>query len=228
MKRTLRRIAWRNTCSRAGIVAAAMALVLGLAACYPGGPEDLGELGVVVTFKDPAGDFNNLMTYAMEDTVVELKRPDDDSSTPVDPQFNPTILEALRGQMESAGFRRIDNPDNGANKPDVWLSVGAVESEVWVYWYNWGYWGGYPGWGGYYPPYIGSASFQQGTVIWQMHDLRGVDNPSDPDAQPPLSWVGTLNGALSSKASTTHAEIRSGIKQAFVQSPYITAGGAGN
>ena len=103
-----------------------------------------------------------------------------------------------------------------------------VESEVWVYWYSWGYWGGYPGWGWYYPPYLGSASFQQGTVVWQLHDLRGDDDPSDPEARPPLNWVGALNGALSSSASTTHSEIRSGIKQAFAQSPYITASGAGN
>ena len=215
----------RRTGLTVGLV---LALVLGLAACYPGGPEDLGDIGVVVTVRNPAGDFSNLMTYAMEDTVVSLEDPDDDSSEPIDPQFNATILEALQEQMELAGFRRIDNPDAGANKPDVWLSVGAVESEVWVYWYNWGYWGGYPGWGWYYPPYVSATSYQQGTVIWQLHDLRTIEDPSDPEEIPLLNWVGTLNGALASNANTTHESIRSGIAQAFEQSPYISATGAGN
>ena len=108
----------------------------------------------------------------------------------------------------------------------LWLSVGAVESETWVYWYSWPYYGGYPGWGGYYPPYVSGASFQQGTVIWQLHDLRGIDNPQDPEAIPPLNWIGALNGAL--QKSTTEANVRNGIKQAFAQSPYIAAQPAGN
>ena len=210
---------------KAGIlVALVAALVLGLAACYPGGPESLDELGIVLTLKNPDGNFSNMMTYAMEDTVVELKRPDDESSEPIDTRFNAVILEELQGQMANAGFTRESDP--AANKPDMWLSVGAVESEVWLYYYSWGYYGGYPGWGWYYPPYVGTTTFQQGTVIWQLHDLRGID-PGDPDAEPPLNWVGSINGALSSTASTTESGISEGIQQAFTQSPYIAAQPAG-
>lgn len=215
MKKTPRRFDRRNP----GILAAmAVVLVLGLAACYPGGPENLGDLGVVVTFQNPDGNFANMMTYAMEDTVAELKIPDDDSSEPIDPTFNPWILDEIQKQMEGAGFTREMDPET--NKPDVWISVGAVESETWVYWYNWGYWG-YPGWGWYYPPYVGSASFQQGTLIWQMHDLRGVDDPTDPDAVVPLNWIAAVNGALEN--SPNESKIRSAIAQGFTQSPYISA-----
>jgi len=225
MKQTSRRITWRSDRRRAGILAAlAVVLVLGLAACYPGGPENLSDISVVVTFKNPHGDFNGLMTYAMEDTVVELKKPGDNSSEPIDTKFNPWILDELQVQMGNVGFRRIDNPDAGDNKPDVWLSVGAVENETWVYWYSWPYYG-YPGWGGYYPPYVSGASFQQGSVIWQLHDLRGIDDPTDPEAKPPLNWIGALNGAI--QKSTTEANIRNGIRQAFTQSPYIAAQSAG-
>jgi hypothetical protein len=158
MNQTSRRIDRR----KAGILAAlAAVLVLGLAACYPGGPENLGEIAVVVTLKDPKANFNGMMTYAMEDTVAELKKPGDSSSEPIETKFNPWILDELQVQMANAGFARIADPDNEANKPDVWLSVGAVESETWVYWYSWPYYGGYPGWGGYYPPYVSGASFQQ-------------------------------------------------------------------
>ena len=87
MKQTSRRIHWRNDWRKAGLLAGlALALVLGLAACYPGGPEDLGDIGVVVTIKDPQANFSGLMTYAMEDTVVALVDPDDDSSHTHRPQ----------------------------------------------------------------------------------------------------------------------------------------------
>jgi hypothetical protein len=212
----------RNYRRPSGILAGlALALILGLAACYPGGPENLGDIGVVVTFKNPQGNFSGLVTYAMEDTVVALLDPNDSSSQPIDPRFNPAILDEIQTQLANAGFTRIADPDPGANKPDVWISVGAVETETWVYWYSWGYWGGYPGWGGYYPPYVGTASFQQGTLIWQMHDLRDVEDPTDPGAEPLLNWIGALNGAIQN--TTTEATIRNGIKQAFSQSPYIAA-----
>jgi hypothetical protein len=220
MKQTRRRIDRRKAGMLVTLVAS---LVLGLAACYPGGPESLGELGIVLTLKNPEANFAGMMTYAMEDTVAELKKPGDDSSEPIDTRFNPVILDELQTQMANAGFSRVDET---VTRPDVWLSVGAVESEVWLYWYSWGYYGGYPGWGWYYPPYVGSTSFQQGTVIWQLHDLRGIDDPTDPDSKPPLNWIGSLNGALE-KASTTEAGIRDGIKQGFQQSPYIAAQPAG-
>ena len=211
---------------RAGVlVALTVALVLGLAACYPGGPDNLGDLDVIVTLKNPTGDFANMMTYAMEDTVVELKIPDDDSSEAIDWRFNAIILEEIQGQMAKAGFTREMDP--GTDKPDAWVSVGAVESEVWVYTYSWGYWGGYPGWGGYYPPYISATSFQQGTLVWQMHDLRDVEDPSAPGAEPALNWVGSINGALNKYTSSSGTELRAGIQQGFTQSPYIAAQSAG-
>ncbi len=220
MKQTTR---WPDRRKAGILVVLVAALVLGLAACYPGGPENLDELGVVLTLKNPQGDFAGLMTYAMEDTVVELKKPNDDSSLPLHTELNKVILEELQGQMANAGFTRELDP--ATTKPDVWLSVGAVESEVWLYYYSWPYYG-YPGWGWYYPPYVGATSFQQGTVIWQMHVTRDID-PSDPGAEPPLNWVGSINGALDSRASSTESSIRSGIRQAFAQSPYIAAQPAG-
>ncbi len=221
MKLAFRRLDRRRARVLAVLV---VAMVLGLAACYPGGPENLDELGIVLTLKNPEGDFTDMMTYAMEDTVVALIKDGDTSSVAIDPQFNPIILEELQTQMKNVGFSREMDP--ASNKPDVWLSVGAVESEVWLYWYTWGYYG-YPGWGWYYPPYVGTTSFQQGTIVWQMHDLRGIDDPTDPEAEPPLIWVGSINGALSNTASSTEADIRGGIRQGFVQSPYIAAQPAG-
>ena len=212
---------------RKALILAALtgALVLGLAACYPGGPENLGDIGVVVTLKNPTGNFQNMSTYAMSDEVVSLVDPNDPNQTPINPALNPTILEELNAQMVAAGFTLETDPDN--NKPDVWIRVGAVESKVWVYSYSYG-WPGYPGWGWYYPPYLGTSSFQQGTLIWDMHDLRDIEDPTDPDTTPVNNWVGALNGALQSSANSTEEGIRSGIRQAFAQSPYIVGTPAGN
>ena len=61
--------------------ALALAAALTLAACYPGGPEDLGDIGVALTQFDSNANFTGLRTYAMEDTVVALINPDDRSAT---------------------------------------------------------------------------------------------------------------------------------------------------
>lgn len=213
--------------ARIAAAATVVMMILGLVGCYPGGPESTGDLGVVVTLKDPETNFQGLATYGMEDVVHELQNPSDGSSTPIDPKYDAVILDALQSQMAAAGFTRIMEPDTGANKPDVWLSVGAVESEVWVYYYGWGGYPGY-GWGSYYPSYMGVASYQQGTVVWQMFDLRNVDDPTAPDATPPVAWLGIINGALSGSASATAASVTNGINQGFAQSPYIAASGSPN
>ncbi len=212
---------WKNRLwsRRLPLISLVLVLLFGLAACYPGGPENLDELGLVMTIKNPDISFAGLMTYAMEDTVVGLGDGD-----PIDIQFNPTILQALQDNMEARGFTREMDPET--NKPDVWLAVGTVEATVWFQWYSWGYWGGYypPGWGGgYYPPYTGVGSFQQGSVVWQMLDLRDVVLPITDETKPPALWLGGINGAIKSSDSANHAAITSGIEKAFAQSPYIIA-----
>jgi hypothetical protein len=219
MNKKPRSTGWR----RAGLLAALVAvLALGLAACYPGGPESLGELGVVVTLKNPDGNFDGMTTYAMEDTVSLLTAPGDSDPEPINPAYNATILASLQAEMVNAGFTRETDPES--NKPDVWLSVGAVETEVWYYYYGW--YGGYPGYGWYYPPYVQTGSFRKGTVVWNLHDLRGIEDPTDPEQVPPLNWVGAINGALEGATGTIEAGIQTGIKQAFTQSPYIVGNAA--
>ncbi len=200
-----------------GLVAILLAVLL--AACYPGGPEETSDLGAVVTARVPGADYTGLATFALEDTVIVLKL-DDSSAEPIDPSYNPVILAELRAQMVAAGFQDV-TPDTATVTPDVWLVVGAVQAEVWFYWYNWGYYGGWwgPGWG-YYPPSGGTGSFQNGTVLWQLLDLRDVD-PGAPDQEPAPIWMGGLNGVVSGSHGTNESGIRKGIDQAFYQSPYI-------
>ncbi|MDX2475328.1 MAG: DUF4136 domain-containing protein [Candidatus Krumholzibacteria bacterium] len=209
---------WR----RLVLIGLSAALALSLAACYPGGPEELDDIGLVVTFNSPDVNYAGLMTYSMEDTVAVLDV-DDSSAEPLDTQFNPTILQALQDKMAARGFTREMNPEN--NKPDVWLAVGAVKSTTWFSWTSWGYWGGYypPSYGGGYYPSGGVANFEQGSIVWQALDLRDIADPTDPATPPPVMWRAGINGALSSSNSATHGKITEGITQGFSQSPYMIA-----
>jgi len=194
-----------------------------VAGCYPDSPENAEDLNMVVTAKVPGTDYADLHTFAMEDTVIVLDT-GDGSGTPIDPSFNPVILQELRAAMVAAGF--TDVTDQAGVEPDVQLVCGAVESEVWYYYYYWDYYGGwwYPGWG-YYPPAVGVGSFDVGTLMWQLMDLRGV-TPGVPDQDVRAAWIAGINGVLQDADSHTEDAIRTGIRQAFTQSPYIRAAAA--
>jgi hypothetical protein len=212
--------------SAAPALLAAAAALLAFAGCYPDSPESVEDLDVVVSAKVPGADYVGLATFAMQDTVIVLDI-DDETAEPIDPGYNAVILDQLRASMVAAGFTDV-TADTATVTPDAWLVCGAVQSEVWYYYYYWGYWGDwwYPGWG-YYPPAVGVDSFTQGTVLWQLMDVRGVD-PADPDATVDPLWIAGLTGAARSTTGSNEQSIRDGIRQAFAQSPYIQAGSAGN
>jgi hypothetical protein len=196
----------------------ALATLLAVAACYPGGPENAADSGLTVTARVPGVDYADLQTFAMEDNVILLETGTDPE--PLPDLVEEAILEQLRASMVAAGFQDV-SPDTATVTPDVWVVVGANQTEVWFYTYGWGYYGGWWGPGyGYYPPYVGVDSFQAGSVVWGLMDLRGVD-PGAPDVELQSIWYAGLNGALSNSESNTVSRVRSGIQQAFTQSPYI-------
>ncbi len=201
-----------------------MGLVMGLAACYPSGPEDLGDIGLVLTWDNPQGDYTGLQTYAMPDTVLPLINPDDDSSTPLDRTFDALILETIAEEMATRGFTRELDPEN--NKPDVVVHVGASEKDAYLVFTYWGYpgYGGWPGYGWGYPT-TGYYKFQQGTILWNMTDYRQVDpdNPADDEEIVPVLWVAGINGALTGTGTNPEVDIPIGIRQGFAQSTYIQA-----
>jgi len=175
----------------------------------------------VVTVRSPGADYQGLTNYAMRDEVYEIKL-EGQESEPLDASLQRVILAELRAQMEAAGFVDVsDVADANPDTVDVWLGVGAVQSDVWYYYsYGWGYWGG---WCCYYPPYVGVGSFTQGSVVWQMVDVRNASEQDPPDA----IWLSGLNGIVQSSNAANEGAVRNGIRQAFAQSPYIQAAPAG-
>jgi hypothetical protein len=89
-------------------------------------------------------------------------------------------------------------------------------------WWGGGWWGWYPGYPCYYcgyPPTVGYYTYEQGTVLLNMYDMRnmGVEPPELFDS----SWAAVFRGLISSNNEFNLERISSGIDQAFSQSPYL-------
>ncbi len=210
------------------LLGSSLALALVLGACYPNQPEDLGDIGLAVTIDNPDGNYNDLLFWAMPDTVLPMINPNDDSSEPLDRNHDQTILDTIAEQMAARGFIRVFEPGFAVadTVPDVIVEVGAVQSDAWIgfIYYGYGYWG-YPGYGWGYPT-TGYYRYTQGTIIWGMTDWRGIteDDFDNPDLVTPVLWAAALNGALSGQGSNpTSVDIPRGINQCFTQSTYIQA-----
>ena len=202
-----------------------LALAIGLAACYPEGPEDLGDIGLVLTIDNPEGDYTGMQTYAMPDTVLPLINPDDGSSEPLNRTFDALILETIAAEMAARGFTRVD-PDTMESFPDVVVQVGGAQRDAYLVFTYWGYPGyGWPGYGWGYPT-TGVYQFQQGSLLWNMTDYRNVD-PDNPDDIVPVLWVAGINGAITGTGTNPEVGIPTGIRQGFAQSTYIKASTAG-
>ena len=210
-------------------------LVLAVAGCYPGGPQDSSDSLISLTFNSDEADYSGILTYAMPDTVLPLRDPDDTNYSSLNRRFDRTILEEISGQLDARGFQRIENPDE-ENVPDVVVLTGSVETEGYLIYSTWGYpgWGwGYPYWGygyyGYYGyPYSNIVNYKVGSVVWLMIDLRGIDltDPEIEDAS--VIWVAGINGAVTQSSPDPTPGIQQGIDQCFTQSPYIQADSSGN
>jgi hypothetical protein len=190
---------------------------LGLAGCYPAGPDYTEDLDVVYSNYDPQFDFASRNTYAMPDQIVtdvQITNSGDTIYEYMKPAYADQILTRIASNMSALGWTRVDI--EGSTKPDVLLTPAAVSSTTYFYsyWYDWWY-GGYYGWGWYYPPYYTVSSYTTGSLIMVIADPN-IDSPINSS---PAAWVGVLNGLLSGSGNVNRA--LTGIDQAFEQSPYL-------
>lgn len=212
---------WRSLCT----TIAGSALIAGLA-CYPGEVNTVQELDLSLAIRNPnvpESAFQNIATYAMPDTVIQIY-PDtaDDNPPELTRAYDDYILGQVASHLEARGYQRVA-ADVGS-PPDVLVLVTATArtftGAVWYpgYWYGW-YWPpyypcyycGYPA-GGYWDVY----QWDQGTVQIAMTnpDLA----PTDSTIQ--LLWMGAVTGVLSG-ASATQSRLEVGINRVFDLSPYL-------
>ena len=213
---------WRSL----SIAIAGGALIAGLA-CYPGEINSVQEADLSLAIRNPTvpeSEFQNILTYAMPDTVIQIYPDTDDANPPeLSRLYDDFILGQVAAHLEARGYVRDVAPDP-ATPPDVLVLVTATArtftGAVWYpgYWYGW-YWPpyggcyycGYPA-GGYWDVY----QWDQGTVQIAM-----VDPAAPTDSTIQLLWMGAVTGILSGVSSTTQGRLEVGINRVFDLSPYL-------
>ena len=188
-----------------------------LSGCYPGGPDYIEEMDVVLTKHNEAYDFTVKGTYAMPDKIVKVTGNMVEGETP---EFVPDItgkpiLARIESNMTAYGWQRVDVSAN----PDLLLTPASWETTTVVYWYDYWYywWGGYYpgwGWGGYYPP-VYYDSYTTGTLVMPLIDKSVVGSNGNPVTQ----WTGAISGIMTSVYNATR--INTAIDKAFAISPYL-------
>jgi hypothetical protein len=196
-------------------------VVVGLTACYPGGPTSADERDLVVTVFDQNANFGAIRTYAMPDELFVFEGSEDISE-----EAGEFVINEVARNMARVGYVRETNPEqNGA---DVVVLVAANRSTNYVAWGNWGWggWGFWPGWGywpGYGPgwgigyPWVTVGSYETGSVFISIVD---PNNPNEGEQQIPAIWGASVSGLLGSTAGN-QSFITQTIEQAFRQSPYL-------
>lgn len=206
--------------------AAVLAAMAPLFSCAPdSGFNTLGDYDVIATHYDPNTDFKTLSTYALPDTVVHRRDPEDTSSVNLPREYDQLILTLVRGNLEALGYE--EEADPGSNRPDVYVIVSATltkwlanASEDW-----WAYWGWYPywpptwgpDWGTYYP-FPANYFYRTGTLFIDMID---DEVPEGQEQLIPILWTASINGIMAGAPQGAEERLTDNIRQAFDQSPYL-------
>lgn len=183
------------------IIPVLMAIVL--SSCYYDYVLSTDNYDVVATFYNKDYNFGQVNKYYMADSIKLL------SGSSLNVQYQNTIYTVTESNLNSLGWTRVSNRDSA----DVVVAFGAFETTVV---YNTGgscYWDYY----GYYwcdPYYYSTYTYETGTIVIGIGDLRGVTSGTTP-----VKWTGILNGLTGQ--SGTQARIEKAINQAFSQSSYL-------
>jgi hypothetical protein len=212
---------------------ATVAIML-LSSCYPGDTVSYADLDLVTTVYDTKTNFQELSTFVMPDTIIQLKDTlNTSNNTDLSRAYDDLILGRIKQNMLDNGFVEATDPEN--NPPDVILTISAMATTTTTVWYDYPYyWGWYGGWGWYYKstgyydywypyyPWGGATyitSYSSGTLLMSMNDLRNVDAENDSIR---VVWLGAINGLL---GETNKADIMNrleyNIDKAFDQSSYL-------
>ncbi len=200
-----------------------------LVSCYPGSVTNVAELDIVVTTHDDTVTFTSFTTYALLDSVVHIDLEDNANDSLLTRDNDALILARVRAGIEGMGY--VEEMDPANTTPDVILLVGAlaVEKDAYFSYGWWPYYGWYPyypccygpgyGWG--YPGGgVGSVTYATGTLVITMLDPA---RPGTGVELAPILWVAGINGLLEGTAPGVTARITTLIRQAFDQSPYLSA-----
>ncbi|MGD9400638.1 MAG: DUF4136 domain-containing protein [bacterium] len=210
--------------SAGAVASAGVVLLLLLCSCYPSSDfNSVADYDVVLTLYDEEQDFNEYVTYYMEDTVYHYRDPEDTSDDNLSRAHDALIIATIKSNMNDLGYQFKADADS-ADPSDLYIVVGASSSDWYSVWYpyypsypGWGWWG--PGWWWGYPgPPQVSYAYTTGTLSIDMWDAKNADEDYE---IVPVPWAATVNGILNDKSAGVGNRIEDSVNQAFAQSPYL-------
>ncbi len=120
-----------------------------------------------------------------------------------------------------------DNPSNPSVEALFTSSIMLREQTIAYVYPGYPWYGG--GWGCWYCspcyycgfPTVGYQTYEVGSVIIEMINIREIEaGPIDPNKSP-LSWIAVNRGLIGSDKNFNAQRVEDGINQAFKQSPYL-------
>lgn len=180
---------------------------------------------IVSTNYDKNTNFSSYTTYYIPDSVLIIG----DDKQPRYWTGNQTdeIIGVIKKNMDARGYTQTTDK----TEADLGIQVSYIESTSYFQGYNdypywwWGYpgyWGpGYWGdWGGWYYPYPVIYSYNVGSLLSEIVDLK-TKLPKDTNSKLTVLWTAYLVGLLSGSDQINIQLSKTALEQAFTQSPYI-------
>ncbi|WP_418993017.1 DUF4136 domain-containing protein [Alistipes sp.] len=177
---------------------------------------------LVYTAHDDGTDFAALDTYYIPDSILIIGNSDKTEYWKDADAIE--IVNTVVGQMNAAGYSRTDDKEAA----DAGLQLSYVRQVTyfvgydnpywwWYYPYYWapGYWGDWIGWHYPYRVYYG---YTAGSLLLEMIDLEA---DQETGKKLPVIWDSFIGGLLTSNEELNLQRTLEGVKQAFVQSPYL-------
>ena len=133
------------------------------------------------------------------------------------------IISAVAHEMEQKGYVRTEDKE----KANVGIQLSYAQQRIQITtggwyggWWDAGFWGPYWG-GGWYYPYPVTYSYDTGTLIMEMVDLRQPVDQSNQNKLPVI-WHAYASGLLYGNSHFNMQLTLNAVNQAFAQSPYLS------
>ena len=153
-------------------------------------------------------------------TIIAQKDANGDLIGPEPKNFSGTILLYEEGAQDNPPVPNVES----AYTPSIKLTRETVGIVYPGYpWYpggGWGCWYCSPCYYCGYPPTVSYTSYDVGSIILELIDVRKLTPGEIPSEFNP-SWVAIFRGLVSSNPTTNDTRVRNNINQAFAQSAYL-------
>jgi len=209
------------------VPAVALALALGVSACYE--DYDLGyeDYDTALTQYNKEISFAKFKYFVMRDTIVHVY--DTTKSDPLTSmrKYDKQILSLVSSNFIARGYERLADTSQigirGIDRDSVFVvGIGQITSEYTGYYYSYGWYGGWYGWYyPYYPPvYGGTYEYSTGTTLIDMVDYGQTIS----EQKITSVWLGAVTGLAGDTQASVQTRLSNNINQLFIQSPYLYAG----